>query len=95
MSFLSPLKSTQFAYGSEFYELADEYDSGVSGWSGDFEYYGYVNNIGKWIIQRHQISTGAWRFLNGANTYSTYWTNAISGSLTGYDYLYKMSNTTP
>lgn len=92
---MQPLRSVQFAYGSEFYEVSDEYDASVSGFSGDYEYYGYVNNNGKWIIQRHQISTGQYRYLNGQNSYATNYAAAIMGGLTGYDYYYKMFNTTP
>ena len=94
MSLVSPLKSTLFAYGSEWYEISDEYDSSVSGFSGDYEYFGYITSIGKWIIQRHQISTGAYRYINGSTNYSTNWTLAIAGSLS-YDYYNKMSNTYP
>lgn len=92
---MQPLRSAQYAFGGEFYEISDEYDNAVSGFSGDYEYFGYVNPNGKWIIQRHQFTTGQYRYVNGANSYSANWTLAIAGSLTGYDYYYKMSNTVP
>lgn len=92
---MQPLRSAQYSVGSEFYEVSDEYDSSVSGFSGDFEYFGYVSISGKWIIQRHQISTGQYRYLNGPNSYSTNYALAIAGSLVGYDYYYKMFNTVP
>ena len=37
MSLISPLKSMSFAHGSEWYELSDQYDASVSGWSGNYE----------------------------------------------------------
>ena len=89
---MQPLRSTQFSYGSEFYELVDSFANGDTGWSGDYEYWGMVNNRGMWIIQRHQISTNAWRYVNGFNSYPAAWTG--KGSLT-YVYLYQMSGTTP
>jgi hypothetical protein len=92
MALLSPLRSQIFAHGSEWYEISDSYDGGVTGFIGDYEYYGYVNSIGKWIIQQHQLSTGNYRYINGISSYSTAW--GIRGTL-NYDYYYKMSNTTP
>lgn len=89
---MQPLKSTILAIGSEFYEMSDEYDSGVPGFTGDYEYTGYLNISGKWIIQRHQITTGAWRFVNGSSSYATAWTN--KGSLT-YDYYATLFNAFP
>ena len=89
---MQPLRSSFFAHGSEYYELSDEYSQSEDSFSGDFEYFGYVNNIGKWIIQRHQISTGAWRYVNGVNSYSTAW--GINSSLS-YDYYYTLSNSAP
>lgn len=94
MSVLSPLKSTLYANGSEYYEVSDEYDASVSGFTGDFEYFGYLNITGKWIIQRHQISTGAYRYKNGANGYAAAFTSAIAGGLT-YDYYNTLFNTVP
>lgn len=82
MSLVSPLRSTSFSYGSEWYELSDEYDASVTGWSGNFEYYGYMNTTGAWIIQQHTISTGTWRYAQGSNGYATSFANAISGLLT-------------
>lgn len=92
---MQPLRSSQYSYGGEFYEVSDEYDASVSGFTGDFEYFGYVNPNGKWIIQRHQLSTGAYRYVNGSNSYPTNFALAITGSLTGYDYYYTMFNTVP
>ena len=92
MSVLSPLRSTFFAHGSEFYEISDEYDASVTGFAGDYEYFGYLNTLGKWIIQRHQITTGAYRYINGSSDYVTAWTNKASLS---YDYYTTLSNTTP
>ena len=89
---MQPLRSNLLANGSEFYEISDSYDSSVSGFSGDFEYYGYVNPLGKWIIQRHQISTGAYRYTNGQSSYTTNW---AGNSGLSYDYYYKMFGTTP
>ncbi len=92
MAVLSPTKSPQFAYGSEFYEISDEYDASVTGFVGDFEYFGYMNPIGKWIIQRHQITTGTYRYVSGSSDYITAWTN--KGSL-GYGYYNTLFNTAP
>lgn len=94
MSLVSPLRSSQFSYGGEFYEISDEYDASVSAFAGDYEYFGYLNPIGKWIIQRHQITTGAYRYKAGSSSYSTNWTLAIAGSLT-YDYWNTLTNTVP
>ena len=92
MSTLSPMKSMQFAYGSEFYEVVREYDSSVTGFTGDYEYFAYKNSIGKWIIQQHKVSTGVYLYINGATDFSTAWTN--KGSLS-YDEYEKMVNTSP
>ena len=92
---LQPLKSMQFANGSEWYEVSDEYDASVSGFSGDYEYFGYLNTSGKWIIQQHQISTGAYRYAHGTSLYATAWALAITASLTGFGYYNALSNTTP
>lgn len=73
MSLVSPLKSSSFSHGSEWYEASDEYDNGVTGFSGDFEYFGYLNIAGGWIIQQHQISTGAWRYQQGKDSYVAAW----------------------
>jgi hypothetical protein len=90
---MQPLKSQLFARGGEIYEISDEYNASVSGFSGDYEYYGYLNVSGKWIIQQHQITTGAWRYVNGSASYSTAWTN--KAILSGYDYYSAMFNTIP
>lgn len=75
MSLISPLKSTMFAKGSEFYEISDQYDQGVTGFAGDYEYYGFLNTSGCWIIQRHQVTTGAWLYTQGRTDYTTAWSN--------------------
>lgn len=92
MSLLSPLKSSSFAHGGEFYEISDSYDSSVSGFTGDLEYYGFLNTKGKWIIQVHTISTGTYRYFSGDSDYPTNWTNR--GSLT-YVYYSALRNTVP
>jgi hypothetical protein len=89
---MQPLRSTVFAWGSELYELTDEYDGEVTGFTGVVEYYGYVNNRCMWIIQEHNISNGTWRFANGFNSYPAAWTG--KGGLS-YAYLYLLSGTTP
>lgn len=89
---MQPLKSAIFANGSEFYEVSDEYDASVSGFTGDLEYFGYLNCKGKWIIQQHTISTGAYRYISGVADYSTNWTN--KGSLI-YGYYNTLFNTSP
>ena len=89
---MQPLRSTIFAYGSEFYEVSDEYDASVTGFSGDYEYFGYLNPKGHWIIQQHQLSTGQYRYACGSSGYSTNWTN--KGGLT-YGYYSQLSNTAP
>lgn len=92
MSLVSPLKSSLFANGSEFYEISDEYDASVSGFAGDYEYFGYLNNKGKWIIQRHQITTGTYRYISGISDYATNWSG--KGGL-NYDYWNTLLNTVP
>jgi hypothetical protein len=89
---MQPLRSTILARGSEFYEVSDEYDASVSGFAGDYEYFGYMNVLGHWIIQSHQITTGQYRYVNGTTDYSTAWTN--KGSLS-YGYFNAMVGTTP
>ena len=89
---MQPLKSSLYAFGGEFYEVSDEYDASVTGFSGDYEYFGYLNTNGKWIIQRHQITTGAYRYINGDNSYSANW--SVKAALS-YDYYNKMFNTVP
>ena len=92
---LQPLKSQIFSYGSEWYEVSDEYDASVSGFSGTVEYYGYLNSSGKWIIQQHNITTGAYRYASGTSSYATAWSLAIAGSLTGFGLYSALQNTTP
>ncbi len=98
---MQPLRSALFANGGELYEISDQWEASVTGggavpaFSGDYEYFGYLNILGKWIIQRHQISTGQYRYVNGPNSFSTNFALAIAGSLTGYDYYNKMLNTVP
>ena len=92
---LQPLKSMQFANGSEWYEVSDEYDASVSGFSGDYEYFGYLNSSGKWIIQQHKISTGAYRYASGNTAYATVFSQAIAGTFTLFGYYNALSDTTP
>lgn len=93
MSLISPLKSSSFAHGSEWYELSDQYDASVTAFAGDFEYYGYMNIVGGWIIQQHQISLGTWRYFQGRSDYATNWTNRAS--LTPYGYYNTLFVTNP
>jgi hypothetical protein len=86
MSLISPFKSAQFSHGSEFYEISDQYQQGDAGFSGDYEYAGFTNNVGKWVIQQHQISTGAWRYCNGGGSYPSAWAGK-SGLNYVYNYL--------
>lgn len=90
MALLSPVKSSLFAYGSEFYEISDE-DSG----NATTQYYGYVNNRGIWIIQK-MVNLGSsvitYRYISGRSDYSTNWTNRAGLS---YDYYYNLSGITP
>jgi len=106
MSLVSPLRSTIYGKGSEYYEVHDEWDSSVTGgtdaysnsipaFSGGYEYFGYVNISGKWIIQRHQISTGQYLYVNGPSSYRTSWLLAIAASLTGWTTLDNIFNTVP
>lgn len=92
---LQPLKSLSFAKGSEWYEISDEYDSSVSGFIGTVEYYGYLNTSGKWIIQQHNISTGAYRYASGTSGYAAAFALAIAGSLGGFGLYNALSNNIP
>lgn len=74
MALLSPIKSAIYAHGSEIYEISDQYDASVSGFTGDVEYYGFLNLVGGWIIQAHTISTGTYRYVQGSSDYTTNWT---------------------
>ena len=89
---MQPLKSTILAIGSEFYEMSDEYDQSITGFTGDYEYTGYLNTSGKWIIQQHRITTGEWRFVNGSASYAAAWAN--KGNL-AYGYYSALFNTFP
>ena len=64
------------------YEISDSYDQGLTGFAGGYEYYGYLNNNGGWIIQRRTIATGAYRYIIGESDYATSW--GIRGNLS-YD----------
>lgn len=77
MALMAPLRSSFLAKGSEFFEISDEYDSSVTGFAGDYEYFGYLNTSGQWIIQRHQITTGAYLYFQGRTDYATNWTNKV------------------
>lgn len=92
MALMAPLRSTSFAHGSEWYEISDEYDASVTGFAGDYEYYGYLNIVGGWIIQRHQITTGAYRYFQGKDSYAANWTGRVGLS---YDYYNTMVVTNP
>ena len=89
---MQPLRSQIFAWGSEIYEVSDEYDASVTGFSGDYEYYGYLNMLGKWIIQQHRISTGQYRYISGSSGYATAWSS--KGGLS-YGYYNALTNTVP
>ena len=89
---LQPLKSQIFSFGSEWYEVSDEYDASVTGFTGNVEYYGYLNSSGKWIIQQHNISTGAYRYTMGTSSYATAWALAIAGNLSGFVYYNALSS---
>lgn len=106
MALLSQRRSQLYANGNEVYDTADEWDASVTGgtdgfshvipaWSGDYEYFGYLNILGKWIIQRHQISTGQYLYVNGPNSYRAAWLLTIAGSTTGWTTLDNLFNTVP
>ena len=92
MALVAPLKSLSFAYGSEWYEISDEYDASVTGFTGTVENYGYLNSSGKWIIQQHNIITGAYRYTSGTSSYATAWALAIAGNLSGFVYYNALSS---
>jgi hypothetical protein len=52
------------------YEISDEYSQAISGFAGDYEYFGYVTTTGYWIIQQHQISNGQYRYAQGTTGYA-------------------------
>jgi hypothetical protein len=81
---------TLFARGNEifYYEIANQYDQSVTGFAGDYEYFGYLNSIGGWIIQQHQISTGIWLYVGGLSLYSTAWSNKGGLSYASYSALF-------
>lgn len=92
MALVSPIKSAIYAHGSEMYEISDEYDASVTAFAGDVEYFGYLNIAGGWIIQEHIISTGTYRYKQGAADYATNWSN--KGALV-YDYYNTLFVTNP
>ncbi len=65
---------------SIIYEISESYDQGLSGFAGDYEYWLYLNNTGGFVIQRHEISTGKYRYIIGESDASTTW--AIRASIT-------------
>jgi len=93
MSLISPLRSQIFAYGSEFYEASDIWDQSVTGWSGDYEYAGFMNILGAWIIQQHRISTGTYRYAQGSTlaSYQTAFTACVAGSPGSFGYYNTLS----
>ena len=54
------------------YELSDEYSQAESGFAGDYEFFGYLTTTGAWILQRHQISNGQWRYVAGQSNYASF-----------------------
>ena len=70
------------------FEISDSYDQGLSGFSGDYEYWGYLNTNGGWIIQRHQISTGQYRYCRGTGNFSINWGIRASLTYTTFDALF-------
>jgi hypothetical protein len=95
MALMAPLKSMGFAYGSEWYEVSDEYDNSVTGFSGNYYYYGYLNQTGKWIIQVYNPTAGTYRYANGASNYSAAWAAAIAGTLANIGFYNALSGTCP
>jgi hypothetical protein len=95
MALMAPLKSLSFAHGSEWYEISDEYDSSIERFSGDYEYFGYLNIAGGWIIQRHQILTGAYRYVQGKDNYTAMWDTAIAGRISTYGLYSTLGITNP
>jgi hypothetical protein len=93
MSLVSPLRSQIFAYGSEWYEISDEYDNSISGFSGNYNYYGYLNTVGAWIIQQNNISTGAYRYAQGSSlaSYETAFAACVAGSPPTFGYYSTLS----
>jgi hypothetical protein len=81
-----PLKSAIYAFGSEWYEASDQ------DVVGDPQYFGYLNNTGKWIIQQINNSAGTIRYVNGKTSYAAAWSARASLS---YAYYHLLSNTTP
>jgi hypothetical protein len=86
---MQPLKSQLYGYGGELYEISDQDVAGA------VQYFGYLNIIGKWIIQK--IDTGAApqtvRYVSGpASTYPASWSGRAS--LT-YGYYNTITNPVP
>lgn len=78
-----------YANGSEHYEISDE------DIAGDIQYFGYLSQSGKWIIQQRDATTDLVtdRYINGGSSYSTAWTNRAI--LTPYVYYNEMKNVVP
>jgi hypothetical protein len=93
MSLVSPLRSQIFSYGSEWYEISDEYDNSLSGFTGNFFYYGYLNTTGAWVIQQYNITTGAYRYAQGSSlsSYQTAFAACVSGSPITFGYYNSLS----
>ena len=70
------------------YEVSDVYDVSITGFTGAYYYYGYLNSNGGWIIQRYEIATGAWRYIHGNSDYSTAWGGKASLSYAYYNQIF-------
>lgn len=64
------------------YKISDSDDSS------DPAYYGYVNSTGGWYILKITASTGAYRYVKGASSYTTAWTNRASQTYNTYDNIF-------
>lgn len=70
------------------YEISETYDRGLSGFAGDYEYWGYTKTNGGWIIQRHQISTGEYRYVAGATGLTAAWAAKVGLTYVTYDRIF-------
>lgn len=90
-----PLQIRDFLYAHHkrgdhdvLYEISDEYNASIAGFTGDYEYYGYVNNMGGWIIQRNKPTTGEWRYVIGESDYLTNWGARIGKTYDTYNKMF-------
>ena len=61
----------------------EKYQPSYQDTSADPQYFGFVDRLGKWYIQKYNVAAGTFRYAKGASAYSTNWGNRAT-----LDYFY-------